>query len=63
MTLDRMQNVGGISAVVAEIPNGRVGRPEDIAALVVFLSGRGSSHINGATIVVDGGNIHTRSML
>lgn len=63
MTLDRMNNVGGIQKVAAEVPNRRLGRAEDIAALVVFLSGRGASHITGETIVVDGGNIHTRSML
>lgn len=63
MTLDRMENVGGVANVASNVPNGRVGRPEDIAALVVFLSGRGSSHINGTTIVIDGGNLHTRSML
>lgn len=63
MTLDRMNNVGGQEKIAHEVPNQRLGRPEDIAALVVFLCGRGSSHINGTTIVLDGGNIHTRSIL
>ncbi|MEV4418969.1 SDR family oxidoreductase [Patulibacter sp. NPDC049589] len=34
---------------------GRGGRPEELAATVVFLAGAGSGYITGATIVVDGG--------
>jgi gluconate 5-dehydrogenase len=33
----------------------RVGTPEDIAPLAVFLSGRGSDYITGQVIAVDGG--------
>ncbi|HET8550600.1 MAG TPA: SDR family oxidoreductase [Bryobacteraceae bacterium] len=35
--------------------NPRVGTPEDIAPLAVFLSGRGSDYITGQVIAVDGG--------
>jgi NAD(P)-dependent dehydrogenase (short-subunit alcohol dehydrogenase family) len=38
-------------------PNGRLGEPEDIAAAVVFLSSRAGGHINGDTIVLDGGKM------
>ena len=41
--------------VVAMIPVGRVGRPEEIAAAVVFLASGESSFIAGAELVVDGG--------
>lgn len=51
---------GGEDGAGARNPNGRLGRPEDIAGLVVFLSSRASSHINGATISVDGGELWTR---
>ena len=37
------------------IPMGRIGRPEELAALVAFLASPLSSYITGATIPVDGG--------
>ncbi|PQE02978.1 oxidoreductase short-chain dehydrogenase reductase family protein [Rutstroemia sp. NJR-2017a BVV2] len=51
---------GGADALAASNPNGRLGKPEDIAGLVVFLSSRASSHVNGANIVVDGGAVLAR---
>jgi len=54
---------GGKEGLAAKNPNGRLGKPEDIAGLVVFLSSRASSHINGATIAVDGGEVWNRGMV
>jgi NAD(P)-dependent dehydrogenase (short-subunit alcohol dehydrogenase family) len=42
-------------------PAGRVGSPDDIAALVAFLVGRESAFITGAEFIVDGGV--TRKMI
>ena len=42
-------------AFVEGIPAGRAGRPEEVAALVLFLCSSGSSYLNGAEIAVDGG--------
>lgn len=36
-------------------PSGRVGKPEDIARMVMFLSAPENDFINGANIVIDGG--------
>lgn len=41
--------------VVDMIPVGRVGRPEEVAAAVLFLAGDESSFVAGAELVVDGG--------
>jgi len=41
--------------VGARVPLGRVGRPEDVAACMQFLCGRGGSYITGAVIPISGG--------
>jgi 3-oxoacyl-[acyl-carrier protein] reductase len=38
-------------------PLGRAGKPEEVAAAVVFLASREASYITGQILVVDGGNI------
>ena len=40
-----------------EVPLGRVGRPEEFAALVVFLASERAGYITGSTIAVDGGAV------
>ena len=39
-----------------QIPLGRLGKPEDIANMVVYLAGPGGSWITGSIIVIDGGS-------
>ena len=43
------------AAVTAQIPLGRVGRPEEIAAAVTFLASDESSFVAGVELTVDGG--------
>jgi len=52
-----MELVGGQEELAKHSPNGRLGHPEDIAGLVVFLSSRAASHINGSIITTDGGRL------
>ncbi len=42
-------------AILERIPQGRWGRPEDIAGAAIFLASEASDYINGFTIAVDGG--------
>jgi NAD(P)-dependent dehydrogenase (short-subunit alcohol dehydrogenase family) len=41
--------------IAASSPLGRIGRPDDMAGVAVFLSGRGAAYVTGAVIPVDGG--------
>jgi NAD(P)-dependent dehydrogenase (short-subunit alcohol dehydrogenase family) len=41
--------------IAASAPLRRIGRPDDMAGVAVFLSSRAGSYITGAVIPVDGG--------
>jgi glucose 1-dehydrogenase len=42
-------------AVEEEIPLGRMGKPEEIAAAVAWLASDQASYVTGTTVVIDGG--------
>jgi len=44
-----------LKALLELIPYGRIGQPEDIAKVAVFLASDDSDYIHGQTIFVDGG--------
>jgi len=50
---------GQLERVLLRIPKGRLGQPEDIANLAVFLASEESDYISGAAIVIDGGWLTT----
>jgi NAD(P)-dependent dehydrogenase (short-subunit alcohol dehydrogenase family) len=41
--------------IAARAPLGRIGRPDDMAGVVVYLASRAGSYVTGAVIPVDGG--------
>ena len=41
--------------ILARVPAGRWGNPEDMKGAVVFLASEASDYVNGAVIPVDGG--------
>jgi NAD(P)-dependent dehydrogenase (short-subunit alcohol dehydrogenase family) len=46
---------GYLESLAARTPLGRIGRPEEVASVVVFLLSDASSFMTGSTVVVDGG--------
>jgi len=50
-----------LKEMAQEIPMGRVGKPEELGALVAFLASQQAAYITGTTIQVDGGLV--RSLL
>jgi 2-deoxy-D-gluconate 3-dehydrogenase len=53
MTEDQMKQMS--KAFVARIPVGRMGNPDDIAKVAVFLASSASDYVTGHTVIVDGG--------
>ena len=48
-------NEATLQSRISSIPARRIGRPEDIGAVVAFLASDASAYVNGQDIVVDGG--------
>jgi NAD(P)-dependent dehydrogenase (short-subunit alcohol dehydrogenase family) len=46
--------------IAARSPLGRIGRPDDMAGVAVFLSSRAGSYVTGSVLAVDGGIATTR---
>ncbi|HXO04634.1 MAG TPA: SDR family oxidoreductase [Candidatus Sulfotelmatobacter sp.] len=44
-----------IKNMSAQVPAGRLGQPDELAALITFLASERAAYINGTTIAVDGG--------
>jgi 3-oxoacyl-[acyl-carrier protein] reductase len=46
-----------LKAMLAQIPAGRAGQPEDVARAVLFLAGDDAAYVTGQVLVVDGGMV------
>lgn len=55
MTKNMLEDETTQAALLAKIPYGRIGKPEDIANAVAFLASDEAEYITGHTLVVDGG--------
>lgn len=54
---------GGAESIAKNNPMGRLGVPEDIAGVVVYLTSRAGTHVNGEAIAIDGGALWARGEL
>lgn len=54
---ERFSSPERIRQMVSEVPLGRIGKPEDVAPLVVFLASDQASYITGQVIEVNGGQL------
>ena len=50
-----MQDEQRASSILARIPAGRWGKPEDFKGVVIWLASRASAYVNGEVVTVDGG--------
>ena len=57
MTAALRQDEAMLRKWLEDIPQGRLGRPEDVAGLVLFLCSDAASYLTGQAINVDGGKV------
>jgi len=48
-----------VARMSAEVPMGRLGRPEEVADAIVYLASARASYITGSVLSVDGGNVRS----
>jgi len=59
MTKGMLESEGVKQGMLARLPKKRIGKPEEVSAMVVFLASEEASYVTGATFYVDGGWLAT----
>jgi NAD(P)-dependent dehydrogenase (short-subunit alcohol dehydrogenase family) len=54
--VDMFESGGGSENPLLRIPLGRVGEPEEVAELILFLASDKASYITGSVFTIDGGS-------
>lgn len=57
LTAELRQNEAVMAEWLADIPQGRLGKPEEVARVVVLLSSESTAYLTGQAINVDGGKV------
>jgi len=57
MTAESRSNPAQMQKWLADIPLGRLGQPDDVAGLVLFLCSDAAAYLTGQAINVDGGKV------
>jgi len=57
MTADLRQNEAMVARWLEDIPQNRLGQPQEVAGIVMFLCSQAASYITGQAINVDGGKV------
>ncbi len=52
-----------MAQLLAEIPLGRMGQPEEVAELAVYLASDVASYVTGSTMFIDGGMLRQAGSL
>jgi NAD(P)-dependent dehydrogenase (short-subunit alcohol dehydrogenase family) len=55
--MEKDQAVGRFAKGVSQLPLGRIGRPEEVASVVLFLASDQGSFVTGAEYTVNGGSL------
>ncbi len=57
MTAQYLDDADTAAQLLAEIPAGRFGEADEVAALVSFLASHQASYMNGSVVTIDGGRV------
>lgn len=63
MDADLKANADAMKTLLAEIPLGRMGQPDEVAELAVYLASDAAAYVTGSTFFIDGGMLRQSGSL